>query len=333
MVRSRFSVLAGILIGTLGFVTAHAQFSDVQPSRTDAAAIAHVFSRGIVSGYPDGTFHPDARINRAEFAKIAVLMFWNGEQRFADMCDSVQFDDVPRGPWFFHYICSAKDQGIVEGYGGGRIFGPGNDIRVEEAAKMITKAFKIQTQPGELWYAQYIRALADRHALPVNLPKLGTPITRGQIAEIVSRLDTNDISKPSLTYAQMTGEADHATDPCTASPDDSGIGDLRNPVADKYIKLTKLGQLFTAADCGPERLRALYGDLSGHISDLQIVLKTAPSSALYNTLYGLGFAPTDGNDTAKSKVWLLTTTVTYEKLLKLLPYAQEMNYDDCTRCG
>lgn len=314
-------------------VPAYAQFSDVSASRSDAEAIAYVFSRGIVKGYANGTFRPDASINRAEFAKISVLMFWNGEQRYADMCNSVHFDDVPRGQWFFHFICSAKDQGIVEGYAGSRTFGPGNSITVAEAAKMITKAFKIQTNGGDgPWYAPYIRVLAERHALPLNLPALHEPLTRGQLAEIVYRLGTNDTEKPTLTYGLLTGEA-NSDDPCTAWPETKDNGDVTNPVAAAYARLPGLGPIFTASDCGSDRLHDLYGDLEGKVSDLRIVLKKAPSSGLYNALYAVGFAPTSGNDSAASLHWEVTGTVTIEELLTLKPYARELSYDDCDRCG
>lgn len=312
---------------------AYAQFSDVSPSRSDAEAIAYTFSRGIVRGYADGTFRPDVSINRAEFAKISILMFWNGEQRFVDMCDSVQFDDVSRDQWFFHFVCSAKDQGIVEGYAGSRTYGPGNSITVAEAAKMITKAFKIQTGGGEgIWYAPYIRVLAERHALPLNLPALDEPLTRGQLAEIVYRLGTNDTEKPTLTYGFLTGETNQS-DPCAAWPEMTEIGDVRNPISAVYTHVPRLGSIFTAADCGSARLADFYGDLSGTVSDLRIVLKKAPSNAFYNALYAIGFAPTSGSGSATSLHWRLMGTVTIKQLLTLKPYAREISYDDCDQCG
>ncbi len=123
------NIFLGLFLSFLS-TTAHAQFTDVRHTRSDAAGIAYVYSRGIVGGYTDGTFRPDGTINRAEFAKIASLFFWGGEKRYPDMCNTVHFDDVPRTAWFFHYVCSAKDQAIVEGYPGTLLYKPEKTISV-----------------------------------------------------------------------------------------------------------------------------------------------------------------------------------------------------------
>lgn len=45
-------------------------FTDVAPSHWAAAYIRTAFSLGIVNGYDDGTFQPDAKLTRAEFVKM-----------------------------------------------------------------------------------------------------------------------------------------------------------------------------------------------------------------------------------------------------------------------
>jgi hypothetical protein len=254
-------------------------------------------------------------------------MYWDGEQAKADMCDSAHFDDVQRGQWFFHYVCSAKDHGIVEGYPGTRTFGPDRSITVAEASKMIVNAFKITTAAGEgPWYAPYIRSLASRHALPLNLPALDASLTRGQLAEIAYRLGTNDTTKPTLTYGLMTSEG-NSTDPCVAYPEQTATGDVSNPVASTYARLKKLGPIFTALDCGNIRLHELYGDLSGKVSALRIVLRNPPSNGLYNALYGIGFAPINSSVAATSLQWQLTDPVTIGQLLTLKAFESELSYD------
>ena len=65
--------------------------------RSKVAAISTVSSMGIVKGYPDGDFHPNANITRAEFAAIAA--------RFdkTAMAGGTYFSDakikIPRMPW------------------------------------------------------------------------------------------------------------------------------------------------------------------------------------------------------------------------------------------
>jgi len=176
----------------LGIDPTYAPFTDVPLSHTHADAISYVKEEGIVSGYPDGTFRAESTINRAEFAKIASQVYWEGEIDSINMCDSVHFDDVPRGTWFFHFVCSAKDHEIISGYPGTRIYAPEKSITVAEAAKMIVKAFTLQSTETD------IETLSQHAALPVSLPALDQPITRGQVAEMFYRIKTNNYSKPSL---------------------------------------------------------------------------------------------------------------------------------------
>lgn len=318
----------------LNISVAHAQFTDVKTSRDDAEAVAYVFSRGIVSGYSDGTFRPDGTINRAEFAKIASLFYWNGEKKYIEMCGSKHFDDVALDAWYFHFVCTAKDHEIVSGYPGTRLYKPEQSITVAEAAKMIIAAFKIQTTATNgAWYAPYIHALADRNALPTSLTSLDQPIRRGQVADIFYRLDTKNENEASLSYADLTGEEVSNEHPCTAGKVETASGRSHNPIDPIYENFPWLGPLFTASDCGSERLEDLYGDQTGTISDLKIFLKRKPSSALYNVLYGIGFAPTDGTNSAESTKWTLTSPATYRELLQLKNYVQEMQGDDCEFCG
>jgi len=54
--------------------------------------------RGIISGYPDGTFKPDDAVNRAELAKILALAFdLNGESELT-------YSDTPETDWYYEYL-------------------------------------------------------------------------------------------------------------------------------------------------------------------------------------------------------------------------------------
>jgi hypothetical protein len=88
---------------------------------------------GIVAGYEDGTFRPDAPVNRAEALKILSL----GSQLSPANTDTAPtFLDVSSTDWFESYVRSAAAREIVSGYGDGT-FGPGNSITRAEAAKIV----------------------------------------------------------------------------------------------------------------------------------------------------------------------------------------------------
>ena len=49
------------------------------------------------------------------------------------------------------------------------------------------------------WYAPYVHYLANRAAIPLTISSLDQMITRGQMAEIIFRLRTGNMDKPSRT--------------------------------------------------------------------------------------------------------------------------------------
>ena len=111
------------------YETADAKFSDVAAGSWYTAAIATLTNAGILSGYSDGTFRPDAQITRAEFATIAA--------RFdsADIADNAPLSDLG-GHWARKYIDRAYARGWVHGYSDGT-FRPDVSITRAEAMTLI----------------------------------------------------------------------------------------------------------------------------------------------------------------------------------------------------
>ncbi len=91
---------------------------------------------GIIQGYPDGTFRPDAPVNSAEALKILFLAtrLEPAEDSREDL--SGRFSDVPADAWFASYVRQAAEEDIVQGYGDGT-FRPAQSITRAEAAKLV----------------------------------------------------------------------------------------------------------------------------------------------------------------------------------------------------
>jgi hypothetical protein len=87
-------------------------FVDVGPDHAFYPYIETARSRGIISGYQDGTFRPDASITRGQLAKaVALAAGWTTNTSAAP-----HFSDVPQGHHFYPYVESAYNQDIVAGY-------------------------------------------------------------------------------------------------------------------------------------------------------------------------------------------------------------------------
>lgn len=172
-------------------------FTDVSPDHLNAEAISYVQSKGIVSGYADGTFKADASINRAELTKIIVgaLFTPEGKNCFPDVHEE----------WFAPYVCSAKVHGIIGGYPDGS-FRPAQNISFAEAAKIIVVAFGRETSgDSNVWYEGYVRSLGNVSAIPDSINRFDELITRGEMAEMIYRLHAKVTTKASTNYERMAG--------------------------------------------------------------------------------------------------------------------------------
>lgn len=106
-------------------------FTDVPKGYWAANYIGYMQQFGIITGYSDGSFRPDAPVTRAEFAAIA--------SRFEKLTEgSKSFIDVPDTYWAARYINFAATRGWVTGYSDGT-FKPENTITRAEVAAVTCR--------------------------------------------------------------------------------------------------------------------------------------------------------------------------------------------------
>ena len=108
-------------------------FSDVSADKWYNNAVSTLCHMGVLGGYSDGTFRPNAPITRAEFAKIAVSFAQiNGFSEYG------YFTDVDSSDWYAPYVDAAKSVGLIEGYSDGS-FKPENKITRAEACTIVNR--------------------------------------------------------------------------------------------------------------------------------------------------------------------------------------------------
>jgi S-layer family protein len=96
------------------------------------ATIQKWIDEGRMSGYPDGSFKPNANITRAEFVKLV-----NGLIDY-DTKGNISFSDVNTGDWFYDIISIANEIGYISGYPNKK-FGPNDNITREQAAAILSR--------------------------------------------------------------------------------------------------------------------------------------------------------------------------------------------------
>ena len=111
-----------------------AQYSDVKVNDWFADSVMKLSSKGILTGYPDGTFKPNRNITRAEFANIVSKYIKNPKDA------NETFVDVPMNHWAKNAIAMVKAEGWITGYPDGT-FRPDAPITRAEAVSIVNRMF------------------------------------------------------------------------------------------------------------------------------------------------------------------------------------------------
>ena len=106
-------------------------YSDVSDTAWYSTAVSTLSKMGVISGYPDGTFRPNAPITRAEFA--AMIARFDETAKSAD----TPFTDIS-GHWAENAIGKAYGNGWVEG-NSKTVFCPESNLTRAETATLLNR--------------------------------------------------------------------------------------------------------------------------------------------------------------------------------------------------
>jgi len=192
-------------------------FSDVPPGSTFYPFVHCLACLGIINGYPDGTFKPNANVTRGQLSKIV-----SNSAGFNDPVTTQTFQDVPLSSTFFVYIGRLSSRGYINGYACGGpgepcqpgnlpYFRPNNNATRGQISKIDSNAAGFNdpptgqqfqdVAPGSTYYT-YTYRLVTRQVMggyacggpgescipPANMPyfRPNNNATRGQTSKIVS---------------------------------------------------------------------------------------------------------------------------------------------------
>ncbi|MFH1720205.1 MAG: S-layer homology domain-containing protein [Patescibacteria group bacterium] len=166
-------------------------FSDMSAEHPYYDSVIHLYKRGVLKGYADGTFKPGHSLLREEFVKIDLGVVCVGCDKFseekkgevmAEYNEKGAFPDTNINPDLLYCVADAKNKEIVSGYKGDEFRGyflPKNSISRAEAVKVILETVGIEVTDLEVesatWYFNYIVAAQREGIFP-----------RGKFAELDS---------------------------------------------------------------------------------------------------------------------------------------------------
>ncbi len=123
-----------------------AAFNDLEGYDWAKDSIEILAELDIVSGNGDGGFNPGGLVTRAEFVKILVNVF----EVYNPMAEC-NAPDVAADAWYYTYIASAIERGVLKGDENGNI-NPDDNITRQDMAVMIyrmTEAMELELKSGD----------------------------------------------------------------------------------------------------------------------------------------------------------------------------------------
>lgn len=203
-------------------------FSDLATGYWARDFIQELANRGIISGFPDGTFRPNDPVTRAQFAAMVRQAFRRAATR-----DPIRFADVPNDYWASEAVREAYTTGFLAGY-------PDNFFRPDEniprAQVLVSLAnglgytsrsstdstLNIYNDASAIpdWARNSVAAATERQIV-VNYPNLRSldpnrAATRAEVAAfiyqaLVSSGTATAIASPYIVVSQMSVPTTQAT--------------------------------------------------------------------------------------------------------------------------
>lgn len=176
--------------GTLGHT-----FSDIQ-FHSYAAAISDLADKGIVNGYPDGSFRPEEPVSRIDALQI-ILDSKNHLEQERGLGKEVDFEnfvekkgellDIGKNDPFSAYVHYALEEEILSGYGDRR-FRPRQSVTLAEALKLILHTYEVPVWAGETnpWFKKYMDKGFELRLIPYGMYNPHQILTRAELTHLVS---------------------------------------------------------------------------------------------------------------------------------------------------
>ena len=127
-------------------------FTDVDVSAWYADAVRQMTGFGLVNGYTNGTFKPNAKITRAEF--VAIL----SRLPHTDIGTDKSFNDVPKTNWAYDAVQTALAQGWISA---GTNFRPNAPITRAETVTILNRVLGRQADKQTIYTSDGIRVMPD----------------------------------------------------------------------------------------------------------------------------------------------------------------------------
>ena len=225
-------VLALVLAFACAFTMfAGAAFTDQADIKVADEVVDTLTELGIIEGFEDGSFQPDATVTRAQMAKMIYVLRTGNSDASAYNNDKTSFTDIGTH-WARGYIKYCQSVGIIAGKSS-TIFAPNATVTAQEAAKMLLVTLGYDANKAGLvgaGWASKTNALADENGL---LEDVNTSFTGPCPRQYAAQLIYNAIDTPTVVWR------DDAYTNVTL------LGDDNKTIGEKFMNLKKTTAVLT----------------------------------------------------------------------------------------
>lgn len=155
------------------------RFSDIGGVSWARDAINGLADAGIINGKTDTEFAPNDNVTRAEFAKILMGVFGLTSEAFT----TSSFSDVPTDAWYFNYVETAYNLGIINGVEDG-VFAPNANITRQDMCVMVVRAAEVSGK--SISAVNEAKVFADEASIADYAKSAVTTLQTGGIVDGVS---------------------------------------------------------------------------------------------------------------------------------------------------
>ena len=188
------AVIAATIVAVPTNATAN-PFSDLHEGQYYYEDVLALQERGIISGYPDGTFKPNHTLTRGQAAKMIAGFL----KLDTDNVPNPNFTDISPSNQYYGAIAALKAAGIIDGYED-QTFRHNTPIERNHMAKIIANAVGLEAKNPDLLpfidvsdsYKSEIAALYEHKITTGKTPTTfegNKNVTRGQMAAFIIRAE------------------------------------------------------------------------------------------------------------------------------------------------
>ena len=172
-------------------------------------AIEDMTTRGVLNGFPDGSFRPKSGLTRAQGAKIVAYLILGADAADSLVCYVGPFTDVPAELWSAPVVAWCAERQIVHGMGDGS-FKPDSPLTGQQFAKILLCAFDLgdpDRYVGDGWDIRVTEDAAEKGLLEGDEEMCSDqPISRQQASLMALNAQKKTESLKSPAMQQPAGE-------------------------------------------------------------------------------------------------------------------------------